>query len=119
MIRFLSVLFVLLSFTVSAARFDITGDVGQIRYHEASNSYAPQWSRHLWFEISNVDAIPEIKCRMYSATSYAISIPDGNDTALSMLLSAKMSGVKVMVTVDDSQLFPTQAYCKLQYITIL
>lgn len=116
---FLLLLCTLFSVSTYAARFDIIGDVGKIRYHGATNSFAPRWSRHSWFEIINTDADSKINCSAYSSTSYAITIPDGNETALSMLLSAKMSGSKVMVTVDDTVVFPANSYCKIQYLTIL
>ncbi|NOI30618.1 hypothetical protein [Vibrio coralliilyticus] len=117
MVRFTLVLFILLSFTASAARFDITGDIGQIRYHEASSSFAPLWRKHTWFEIVNPETKPN--CKSYASGTYAISIPENNETALTLLLSAKMANKQVMVTLDDSILFPDNGYCKLQYLTIL
>lgn len=114
---FTALVMLILSTSANAARFDITGDVGQIRYHEASSSFAPLWRKHTWFEIVNPDTKPN--CKPYAPGTYAISIPENNETALTMLLSAKMANKKVMVTLDDSILFPDNGYCKLQYLTIL
>lgn len=113
MVRFISVLFILLSYTANAARFDITGDIGQIRYHEASSSLSPVWRS----EVINSDGKPN--CYSSSSGKYSIAIPENNETALTMLLSAKMANKKVMVTLDDSIRFPSGGHCKLQYLTIL
>ncbi|MCG9598924.1 hypothetical protein L1D15_19710 [Vibrio sp. Isolate25] len=115
--NFITLVALIASTSASAARVDITGDIGQIRYHETSNSFAPLWRKHAWFEIVNPDVKPN--CRQYASDSYAISIPEGNETALTLLLSAKMANKRVMVTLDDTILFPSNGYCKFQYITIL
>ena len=99
-----------------AERFDITANIGQIRYHEATNSLAPSWQTHVWFGLLNPNKSPN--CQKYGG-EYAISIPKGNETAISMLLSSKMANQKVLVTIDDSVKFPGGQYCQLQYITII
>lgn len=114
---FIALVILILSAPANAARFDITGDIGQIRYHEASNSFAPLWRKHTWFEIVNPDTKPN--CYSSSSGKYSVSIPENNETALTMLLSAKMANKKVMVTLDDSIRFPSGGHCKLQYLTIL
>ncbi|MBQ4880540.1 hypothetical protein J8M21_25410 [Pseudoalteromonas luteoviolacea] len=116
--KFLKLLF-LASLTVPqasyAARFDITADVGQIRYHEASNSLAPAWHKHVWVGLDSPDQNPN--CQLFNG-QVGISIPDGNEPALSMLLAAKMAGKKVLITIDDEITFPSGKWCKLQYVTI-
>ncbi|MFN3018210.1 hypothetical protein ACK1CN_19845 [Vibrio coralliilyticus] len=114
---FAALVMLILSASANAARFDITGDIGQIRYHEASNSFAPLWRKHTWFEVINSDVKPN--CYSSSPGKYSIAIPENNETALTMLLSAKMANKKVMVTLDDSIRFPNDRHCKLQYLTIL
>ena len=114
---FAALVMVILSTSANAARFDITGDIGQIRYHEASNSFAPLWRKHTSFEIVTPNGKPN--CYSSSSGKYSVSIPENNETALTMLLSAKMANKKVMVTLDDSIRFPHDGHCKLQYLTIL
>jgi hypothetical protein len=111
------ILFTLLAlpFFSQAERFDITAEIGQVRYHEASNSMAASWKKHIWFGLKNPNKSPN--CQQYSG-QYAISIPDGNETAISFLLAAKMANKKVIVTIDDSVKFPGGNYCKLQYLTL-
>jgi len=103
------------STTLYAERFDITANIGQIRYHEASSSLAPTWQKHVWFGLVNPDKTPN--CYKYNA-EYAISIPQGNETAISLLLSAKMASKQVVITIDDAVKFPNGQWCQLQYITI-
>jgi len=100
---------------LSAQRFDITADIGQIRYHESSSTLAPTWRKHIWFGLKNPNKSPN--CYQYNG-EFAISIPDGNDSAVSMLLAAKMANKKVIVTIDDSIKFPSGNYCKMEYFTI-
>ena len=114
---FIALVILILSTSANAARFDITGDIGQIRYHEASNSFTPLWRKHTWFEIITPNGKPN--CYSSSSGKYSVSIPENNETALTMLLSAKMANKKVMVTLDDSIRFPSGGHCKLQYLTIL
>lgn len=95
-------------------RYDITADIGLIRYHEASNTLASTWKKRIWFGIKNHSSVPD--CFQYWG-EYAINIPDGNEAAVSMVLSAKMSQSKVVITIDDSVKFA--GYCQLQYITLL
>ncbi|NOH54424.1 hypothetical protein F0266_15900 [Vibrio coralliilyticus] len=114
---FTALVILILSTSANAARFDITGDIGQIRYHEASSSLSPVWRSYTWFEVINSDVKPN--CYSSSSGKYSVSIPENNETALTMLLSAKMANKKVMVTLDDSIRFPSGGHCKLQYLTIL
>ncbi|WP_076589850.1 hypothetical protein [Vibrio ostreicida] len=73
---FSALVMLILSTSANAARFDITGDVGKIRYHEASNSFAPLWRKHTWFEIVNPDTKP--KCYSSLSGKYSIAIPENN-----------------------------------------
>ena len=100
---------------LQAERFDITASIGDIRYHEASSSLAVAWQKHVWFGLVNPDKTPN--CQKY-AGAYAISIPESNETAISLIVAAKMADRKVVVTLDDDVKFPKGAYCKLQYITV-
>ena len=93
-----------------AERKDVTGDVGDIRYHIDNGDLAPTWNGGIWFQIVNAS---ESFCNQNK-----VSIPPGNETAVSILLAAKMAGKKVLVTVDDANLYPSGSYCKLQYITV-
>ena len=94
-----------------AASKDVTGSVGDIRYHIDNGSMAPSWNGGIWFQLKEAS---ESFCNQNK-----VSVPPGNDIAVSMLLAAKMAGKQVLVTVDDSELYPAGAYCKLQYITVL
>jgi len=106
---------IVFSSVVNAQRYDITADIGQIRYHEADNTLATSWPKHVWFQLENISQTPD--CQKISG-KYAISIPDGNDTAMSILLAAKLADKKVVVTIDDSVKFPRGNYCKLSYLTL-
>lgn len=98
-----------------AKRYDITADIGQIRYHDADNTLASSWRGDMWFSLSNPNQQPN--CKTYSG-KYAISVSKGNETAISMILAAKMSSSKVIVTIDDEVKRAGSVYCQLQYITI-
>ena len=111
-------LFLVLSSSVYAKRFDITGSIGLIRYHEASNHLSSSWKKHVWFSLINGDKSPDCPKSWLSDKGYLIAIPEGNEPALSILLSAKMSDKKVIVTIDDSVKFGSGQYCQLQYITL-
>jgi hypothetical protein len=88
-----------------------TGDVGEIRYHDASITINSAWKNVVWFELTNVDKALCVNNR--------VTITEGNDTAISMLLAAKMSSKKITVTVDDTVIHPAgSTYCKLQYLSI-
>jgi hypothetical protein len=104
-----------LSFSIQATRFDITATIGQIRYHEASNTLATSWKGHTWFSLANPNKSPN--CDKYDG-EYMVSVPDGNETAIAMILAAKMSGSQVLITIDDAVDFPSTGRCKLQYLTI-
>ena len=106
---------IVFSSVVNAQRYDITADIGQIRYHEATNSMATSWRKHVWFHLENTLETPD--CYKY-AGKYAISIPEGNESAMSILLAAKLAGKKVVVTIDDTVKFPSGSYCRLQYLTL-
>ena len=95
---------------VHAERKDVTGDVGVIRYHVDSGTMAPSWSKGVWFQLLNPS---EPLC-----TDNKISIAPSNETAISMLLAAKMANKQIEVTVDDAVKYPANTYCSLQYITI-
>ena len=114
-IKFLILGLALLPMLAEAQRYDITAEIGQVRYHEATNTLATSWRKHVWFGLKNPNKTPD--CKLY-AGQYAISIPDGNDTAMSMLLAAKMADKKVIVTIDDTVKFPNSNYCKLLYLTL-
>ncbi|OCQ23532.1 hypothetical protein A7985_06215 [Pseudoalteromonas luteoviolacea] len=120
----LKMLFVLLLLVVSshalanANRFDLIGEIGEIRYHEASNTLAPSWKKHTWFTLKADPGQPKPSCYIHGG-GYSITIPDGNDTAISMVLAAKMASKRVRITFDDTVDFPSPSYCKVQYITIL
>ncbi len=101
----------------SATRYDVEAEVGRIRYHEATNMLNTNWSKIVWFELKNPN-ITLVNCPIYEG-GVIISIPEGNDVAISMLISAKMANKKVLVTIDDAVKFPANERCKLQYITIL
>ena len=101
---------------VLAERFDITAKIGDIRFHEASNTLAPGWRSHTWFALVDPNKSPD--CNKYGQ-KYAITIPEENSTAISLLLSAKMADKEVLITIDDDVKFPvTTSNCKLQYITL-
>lgn len=111
--------FSLFASAAHAARQDVTADVGKIRYHEASTTLAPEWRRIVWFTLVNPDKLPAA-CVKYG-DEYAVSIPVNNEFAVSLLLMAKASGKKVLVTFDDAIKLPniSNGYCQLQYITVL
>ncbi|KZN48841.1 hypothetical protein [Pseudoalteromonas luteoviolacea] len=114
----LFVLFLVVSPHALADRYDIQGEIGQIRYHEATNTLAPAWKKHTWFTLIPDPNQPKPNCYVHGG-GYTVTIPDGNNTAMSMVLAAKMAKQKVTVTVDDSIVFPSNLYCKLQYVTVL
>lgn len=102
--------------TCLAERYDITADIGQVRYHEGSTTLATQWKKSLWFGLKSPDKTPD--CQIYGG-QYSISIPPGNESGISLILAAKMSSAKVLVTIDDAVKYPEGSkYCKLQYVTI-
>ncbi|KPZ73137.1 hypothetical protein AN944_00285 [Shewanella sp. P1-14-1] len=118
MYKIMSVCVLLASFLASdayAIRYDITADIGQIRYHDVDNTMASSWRGDMWFSLSNPNQQPN--CKKYSG-KYAISVSKGNETAISMILAAKMSSSKVIVTIDDEVKRAGSVYCQLQYITI-
>jgi hypothetical protein len=102
----------IISCNTFSERKDVTGDVGKIRYHIDEGALAPTWNKAVWFQLDNPS---ESFC-----DRNRVSIPPGNESAISMLLSAKMAGKKIEVTVDDELIYPEgHTYCKLQYIGIL
>lgn len=106
----------LLTMPLFAERFDIIGNIGEVRYHEAETSLAgAAWRKQVWFTLVNANKSPD--CRVWKG-GYGVSIPSDNDTAMSMLLAAKTSGMKVEITIDDSVKYPGGTWCKLQYITL-
>ncbi len=112
----LTFLAAIVSGTGYAERFDITADIGQIRYHEGSTILAPQWKKSIWFGLKSPDKTPN--CKIYGG-QYAISVPPENESAISLILAAKMSSSKVLITLDDTIKYPEGSnYCKLQYVTI-
>jgi len=102
------------SSTVQAQRFDITTDIGQIRYHEASSTLSTSWKQKIWFGLKGPDNFPT-NCPKYN-DEHLIGVPSGNSEAVSMLLTAKTAGLKVLVTIDDT--VKLGSYCRLQYLTI-
>jgi hypothetical protein len=93
-----------------AERQDVTGDVGDIRYHVSEGILAPHWNKGIWFQLINTD---KTLC-----VGGFVSIEPGNETAISMLLAAKMANKQVLVTVDSEVKYPANSYCSLQYLTI-
>ena len=93
-----------------AERQDVTGDVGDIRYHVSEGTLAPHWNEGVWFQLINTD---KTLC-----VNGLVSIEPGNETAISMLLAAKMADKQVLVTVDSEVQYPAGSYCRLQYLTI-
>lgn len=108
--------FVFFATDLHAERYDITANIGQIRYHEAGNTLASRWRDDVWFSLLNPNKQPE--CTKYGG-AFAIAIPAENDEAFSMVLAAKMAGKEVLVTIDDAVKMSGTTYCQLQYITIL
>ena len=114
-VKSLVMLFGLLPALSLAQRYDVLVDVGDIRYHEASVTLAEaDWQKGVWFALKN-PSLTLSNCAIYNG-DVIVSIPDGNDTALSILLSAKMASRKVLVTVDSDVKY--RGYCRLQYITL-
>ncbi len=72
----------------NAQRHDITGKVGQIRYHEVSGTLAPTWVGSFWFHITEIEGGETPSCIKFNG-EYAIAVPQNNDTALAMILTAK------------------------------
>ncbi len=101
-----------------AEKFDITAEVGMIRYAESSQTIDEKWRKHVWFTLVNPDQSPD--CPKYQG-DYAISVPDGNETAISMILAAQVADKKVRVVIDDDVRFPAgiNQECKLQFIDLL
>ncbi len=99
---------------------NIDGYVGSIRYHEANNTVWASWSKKLWFKLENPSKEVE-KCLYDSSDDsqdgYYIAVPEDNETAIAMILSAKMMYSKIQVRINDDQ--KIHDHCKLQYITIL
>lgn len=91
-------------------------EIGQIRYHEKREHTLPSWKKTIRFGLKSTNKSPD--CIKFSG-EYAIAIPDGNEAAVSMVLSAKMSRSKVLITLDDSLKFSGSPYCLLQHITII
>ena len=101
-----------------AQRYDVTADIGKIRYHEATSTLSSTWRNTVWISMLNLSVSP-VNCKKYGG-KYLVSIPADNETALSMVLAAKMANKKVQITLDDPVNYPTSTtYCKLQYVTIL
>lgn len=105
-----------LSNTVYAVKFDVEGDIGQVRYIDANSTYAVVWRRFIWFELKNTNITAN--CPKFNG-EYRIAVTDGNEVAVSMILAAKMANKRVMVTVNDEATYDTGGYCLLQYFTIL
>jgi len=105
------------SIAVHAEQFEIAGDISQIRYHGASYPATPAWNALTWFGLKDpiVSFENQSKCNKYSG-EYLIVIPKENETAISMVLSAKMAGQEVVVAVDDT--ITSSGFCNLQYIAI-
>lgn len=104
-------IFCILSSVSFAERHDVTGDVGDIRYHNSLGTLNPPWNGAIWFQLIN-------PTENNFCTNNKVSIEATNEIAVSMLLAAKMAGNQVQVTVDDAVEFPVGRYCKLQYLTI-
>ena len=94
-----------------AAVKDVTGKVGIIRYHIDDSDMTTAWRKVIWFEVKDPS--------MPFCHVNRISILPGNEEALSILLSAKMTDNEIMVRVDESKTYPDSKYCKLQFITLL
>jgi len=107
---YLLIILILISNTALATRVDATGEIGDIRYHINEGTLAPAWNKTIWFQLINSDK--------NFCISNKVSIKDGDDVAVSMLLAAKMANKKVLVTLDDTVKYPAGKYCLLQYITI-
>jgi hypothetical protein len=107
---YLSIILTLISNSALAKRVDATGEIGDIRYHVQEGTLAPSWNKAIWFELINSN---KSFCE-----GNRISIKDGDDVAVSMLLAAKMANKKVLVTLEDTIKYPAGRYCLLQYITI-
>ncbi|PAJ71661.1 hypothetical protein CJF42_25510 [Pseudoalteromonas sp. NBT06-2] len=107
---YLSIILTLISNSSFAARVDATGEIGDIRYHVKEGTLAPSWNKTVWFQLINSNKS--------FCTDNKISIKDGDDVAVSMLLAAKMANKKVLVTLEDTIKYPAGRYCLLQYITI-
>jgi|TARA_B110000240_G_C13185363_1_gene319621 hypothetical protein len=73
------ILLLMLSSSAFAQRFDITTDIGQIRYHEAGSVLASTWKKAVWFGLE--DSSLNMNCPKYKS-KYAIAIPDDNETNL-------------------------------------
>jgi len=97
-----------------AARVDIKADIGQIRYHEATNTMGAPYQKTVWFALANPDVASS--CPKFDSNILVI-FPDTDQAALSMILMAKAANKRVWVTLDDSALM--LGYCKLQYLTLL
>ena len=108
---YLLIILILTSSTAFATRFDATGDIGQIRYHVDNGKLAPSWNKTVWFQLKNSNK--------NFCNQNKVSIKDGDEVAISMLLAAKMANKKVMITLDDTVKYPSVGYCLMQYITIL
>ncbi|MBA6233515.1 MULTISPECIES: hypothetical protein [unclassified Colwellia] len=107
---YLSIILIFISSTALGARVDATGEIGEIRYHINEGTLAPAWNKTIWFQLINSDKT--------FCTSNKVSIKDGDDMAVSMLLAAKMANKKVLITLEDTIKYPAGTYCLLQYITI-
>jgi len=108
--------FCLVIFQGSAAQFEVTGEIGVIRYHEINSTIAPHWVGVTWFTlISRDEELGE--CKKWNGDPL-IAIPEGNINAISIMLAAKMASQKVLITVDDEGLYPS-SHCKLEFITLL
>ncbi|TVZ40846.1 hypothetical protein P886_0178 [Alteromonadaceae bacterium 2753L.S.0a.02] len=107
--------FICLAATANAKRYDIQGKISQVRYHEAASTLAPEWHKLVWFTIKDANHNPD--CRTNDG-EYSIVIPTNNESALSMVLAAKMSDSDILVTIDDSRKITSSNYCVLEYFTI-
>ncbi|ESP92754.1 hypothetical protein [Pseudoalteromonas luteoviolacea] len=115
---FIIALFALLITTsANAARYDITANVGEIRFHGSTQSTAgSHWNGVVWISLENPDKNPN--CVKYR-NKYAVAVAKGDDSALSIALMAKASNSKILLTLDDSKKMQGDVTCLLQYITLL
>ena len=95
-----------------AATQSATGHIGDIRYHTAEQTLNVPWRKVVWFKLVDSDN------NICTSNNISVATTD-NETAISMILAAKMANKEVMVTIDDAIKYPAgTTYCSLQYITI-
>ena len=104
------------SFSASATRFDVVADVGEVRHFETTNAISTPMRTHSWFTLIN--SSQSLTNCPKSSGNPIITIPAGNDSAIAILISAKMANKKILVTLDDAVKFPSTEGCKLQYLTL-